>query len=257
MVNSWKKKDPPPNRVKPIPIQVIRTIHFVASNSNNPALQRTADMIVLAFFFLLRPGEYTASPSDTQPFDLRSVQLFLGGRRLDLVTSTDAQLRCATFASLTFDMQKNGVRGEVIGLGLSGDPVLCPVLTLVRIVTDLRRANAPPLTPLSTVFLNGSWKPITPNMISTAIKQAVTLVGPSLGFLASDVSARCLRAAGANALLNARVDPEIITLIGRWRSDKMLRYLHVQNSTVMKNFAAQMLNNGDYTLIPNQLVPMN
>ena len=105
-------------------------------------------------------------------------------------------------------MQKNaGIRGEVIGLGLSGDPVLCPVLTLVRIIISLRHANASPLTPLSSVFLNSSWKPVTPNMISTAIKQAVTLVGPSLGFLESDVSARCLRAAGANALFNARVDP--------------------------------------------------
>ena len=170
MVNGWKKKDLPPNHVKPIPIQVIRTIQFVAGNSANPALQCTADMIVLAFFFLLCPGEYTASPSDTQPFDLRSVQLFLGGRRLDLVTSSDAQLRCATFAPLTFNMQKNGVRGEVIGLGLSGDPVLCPVLTLVCIIILLRRSNASPLTPLSSVFIQGSWKPVTPNMISTAIK---------------------------------------------------------------------------------------
>ena len=80
---------------------------------------------------------------------------------------------------------------------------------------SLQHDNASPLTPLSLVFVHGTWKPVTPNMIFTAIKQAVTLVGPSLGFLESDVSACCLRAAGANALLNARVDPKIITLIGR------------------------------------------
>ena len=51
MVNSWKKKDPPPNCVKLIPIQVIRTIQFMAGNSKNPTLQRTTNMIVLAFFF--------------------------------------------------------------------------------------------------------------------------------------------------------------------------------------------------------------
>ena len=96
------------------------------------------------------------------------------------------------FASLTFDLQKNGVRGEVIGLGLSGDPVLCLVLTLVRIVTSLCQANASPLTTLSSVFIQDVWKPVTPNMISTANQQAVTLVGPSLGFLESNVSARCL-----------------------------------------------------------------
>ena len=57
-----------------------KQLAFVAGNSSNPALQRTADMIVLAYFFLLRHDEYTASPSDTQPFDLQSVPLFLGGR---------------------------------------------------------------------------------------------------------------------------------------------------------------------------------
>ena len=87
-----------------------------------------------------------------------------------LTTASDAQLRCAMFASLTFDLQKNGVCREVIGLGLSGDPVLCPVLTLVRIVISLRQANASPLTPLSSVFVQGLWKPVTPNMISPAIK---------------------------------------------------------------------------------------
>ena len=153
-------------------------------------------------------------------------------------------------------MQKNGVCGEVIGLGLSGDPVLCPVLTLVQIIISLHCANASLLTPLSSVFIYGTWKPVTPNMISTTNKQAVTLVGPSLGFLASDVSARCLRATGDNALLNARVDPNIITLIGRWCSNEMLYYLHAQNWTIMKNFAAQMLQHGNYTLVPNQLVPI-
>ena len=257
MFSGWKKADPPPNRVKPIPIQVLRNIMFVASNSNHPVLERTADMIVLAFFFLLRPGEYTASPSDTTPFDFRSVQLFLGDQRLDMLLSTDDQLRCATFVSLTFTMQKNGVPNEVVGQGLSGDQLLCPVKTMVRIILALRRAHATPTTLLSSVHHNNRWKPITPTMITFTIKQAVTFLGPSIGFLASDVSARCLRAAGANALLNAKVDPTIISLIGRWRSDEMLRYLSVQNKSIMKDYARRMLHSGNYTLIPNQLVPMH
>ena len=257
MFSYWKKSDSPPNRVKPVPIQVIRNILFVASTSNNPLILRTADMIVLAFFFLLRPGEYTASPSDTVPFDFKSVQLFLGPQRLDLNTATDAQLTCATFCSLTFTLQKNGVQGEVVGLGCSGDALLCPVKSMVRIITTLRLTNASPDTLLASVRVGRRWQPVTPTMITTAIKQSVTFLGSALGFQAKDVSARCLRAAGANALLSARVDPEIISLIGRWRSDEMLRYLTIQNSTIMKDFAKRMLNSGTYTLIPNQLVPMN
>ena len=57
---------------------------------------------MIAFFFLPRPGEYTNSASDTMPFTLADVQLFIGGRRLNIATSTDAELLTATFASLTF-----------------------------------------------------------------------------------------------------------------------------------------------------------
>ena len=80
-------------------------------------------------------------------------------------------------------------------------------------------------------------------------------MGPDLGFLPQDISARCLQAAGATALLLARVDPDIIRLIGRWRSDEMLRYLHVQAQPLMKTYAQQMLHAGTYALIPNHTVP--
>ena len=96
-------------------------------------------MITIAFFFLLRPGEYTATKSDTQPFDFKAVQLFLGDHWLDLCTASTNTITAATFASLTFDKQKNGVEGEVIGLAKSGDPYLCPVKALARRVLHLCR----------------------------------------------------------------------------------------------------------------------
>ena len=87
-------------------------------------------MICIGFFFLLRPGEYAISPSESTPFELKDVQLFFGQSKLDLATASDAALLSATFGSLTFDKQKNGVRGEVIGHGPSGNPALCPVRAL-------------------------------------------------------------------------------------------------------------------------------
>ena len=53
-------------------------------------------------------------------------------------------------------------------------------------------------------------------------------MGPALGFLSQDISAQSLCAAGSMALLYAHVDSDLIRLLGRWRSDEMLRYLHVQ-----------------------------
>ena len=69
------------------------------------------------------------------------------------------------------------------------------------------------------------------------------------------VSARYLRAAGANALLCGGVDTDVIRLLGRWRSDEMLKYLHTSAEPLMRDYARQMLTGGAFTLIPNQDCP--
>jgi hypothetical protein len=58
------------------------------------------------------------------------------------------------------------------------------------------------------------------------------------------------------ALLCAHIDSDIIRLLGRWRSDEMLRYLHVQAEPIMRDFACRMLSGGTFTLLPNQDVPL-
>mmetsp|Transcript_14147 Transcript_14147/g.26547 ORF Transcript_14147/g.26547 Transcript_14147/m.26547 type:complete len:282 (+) Transcript_14147:4312-5157(+) len=258
MLSSFTKKDPPPHRVKPVPTAVLRNVSATATASLCPIQQATADMIILAFFFLLRPGEYTAKSTnpDARPFLLENVQLFVGPtHRLNLMTATPEQLHQATFATLTFANQKNGVKDEVVGHARSGDLHLCPVLALIRRVIHLRHHQAPRTTPLATGYQHGLPVPILPADITQALRLAVTVLGPSLGFLPSDVSARCLRAAGATALLCADVDSCHIQLLGRWRSDEMLRYLHLQAQPLMKDFSRKMLHGGAFTLIPNQLVP--
>jgi hypothetical protein len=80
-------------------------------------------------------------------------------------------------------------------------------------------------------------------------------MGPQLGFNADDVSARSCRAGGAMALLCGRVDTSIIQLVGRWRSDVMLRYLHLQAGALMSNLSSTMLQAGAFHLVPGQDVP--
>lgn len=257
MIKSFKRNDSPPNRVKPVPLRVIRHIAFLAHNSLSSMshLVATADMIIIAFFFLLRPGEYSDSNSDdTVPFRLCDVQLFIGDRRLDLFGDSECLLLQTRFVSLTFTTQKNGIEGEVIGLASSGDPYVCPVKSIVRRVLYLRQHSATPTTPLARLF--GTSRRVTSSFITNTLRDAVAFLGPQLGFLPSDVSARCLRAAGATALLLSKVDSDVIRLIGRWRSDEMLRYLHVQAAPLMQGYSRRMLQSSDYSLIPNQSVPM-
>ena len=58
------------------------------------------------------------------------------------------------------------------------------------------------------------------------------------------------------ALLCANVNTNIIRLLGRWRSDEMMRYLHLQAEPVMRHFARAMLQGGAFVLLPNADVPV-
>ena len=47
-----------------------------------------------------------------------------------------------------------------------------------------------------------------------------------------------------------RVDPDTICLVGRWRSNTMLRYLHTMANSFTKGLSAKMFEHGAYVLIP-------
>jgi hypothetical protein len=248
----WKHTDPTPLRVKPIPITVIRWIAVLTtSDVVDDTFQAGADMIIITFFFLFRPGEYLDNNKD--PFRLTDTQLFIGDTRLPLLIAPASELCLARFASLIFTSQKNGVRGKVIGLACSSNPYLCPVQAIIRRVLYLRLHMAPPTTPLARVFHTRN--KVNTSYLTSCIHESVMALGPDLGFLPSKVLAWCLPAAGATALLLAQVNPDVIRLIGHWRLDKMLWYLHVQAYPPMRDYSHCMLLAGTYTLIPNHLVP--
>ena len=123
----------------------------------------------------------------TSPFRFCDVQLFVGGRRLQLQTAPEVEIQSATFATLTFTTQKNGVRGEVIGLSCSGNLQLCPVLSTIRRILHLRRHNAAATTPLASYYTQGRWRKVSPSDITAALRVAVVILGPALGFLPTDM----------------------------------------------------------------------
>ena len=134
-------------------------------------------MIILAFFFLLRPGEYTATKSNSTPFRLCDVTLSVG-RMVFSLDSSETDLLSATFAILTFTTQKNGVQGEKIGQVASRDPLLCPKDALVCRVLHLKKEGADPTTPISKFKAsNGRWKSIIPSLITATLKVAVNIGG--------------------------------------------------------------------------------
>jgi len=226
----YSKQDPPPLWVKPIPFPVISHTIDMCRWAHTNKMNTTAEILILGFFFLLHPGEYAYS--------------------LNHVTCTTIELTQVNYITLEFTSQKKGVWGELISQSTSGHPTWCPVKALINQIKHLRTHNAPKTTPLYT-FYDRHQCTIDNTTFTFQLRLTTTVIGAAYGISAVDISIRSWRASGAMALLCARVDTDIIHLLGCWRSNEMLRYLHVQAFPLLALLATQMLQNGNFHLMPN------
>ncbi len=254
LYQSWTRVDDPPSRVKPLKVSLLTQFVTLAHQEGTPLALAASECLILGFYFLLRPGEYLGPPNDVldPTFRLSNIGLWIGSRALAILTCPLADLQAATFATVTFTRQKNGVRNETIGHGRSGHPQLCPVMCLVARITTLRGLQAPPSTPINAY----SGAPASPlryvlaGVITRRLRAALAIFPDPSYPTPSDVSARSTRPGGAMALLCAGVGSDRIRLVGRWRSDELYRYLHVQAQPVMTGLSAAMLRGGNYRLAP-------
>jgi hypothetical protein len=84
---AYGKEDPPPHRNKPVPISVLRKAVEYRLLAHSCKAQAIADMLLLGFYFMLRPGEYAHTTSaQASPFRLKHVHLFAGRSRLNHFT---------------------------------------------------------------------------------------------------------------------------------------------------------------------------
>ena len=175
----------------------------------------------------------------------------------DTATATNNELAAATFVIHNFTTQKNGVWGEKIGHGATGDPLLCPKEALRRLA-HLRQHSAPMDSPLARFKMpKRRWKNVTPTMIMAQLNATVKiLAGTHLGFTYQDVSARSLHAAGAISIICSGVDTDFINLIGRWRSNKIFQCIHVKAEPIMRNYSKVMISHGNYNLLLHIEVPI-
>ena len=254
-IKTYKREDPASQRVKPVTILIIQTVLELAQKATGLTMYRErhiSNLIVLGFFFLSRPGEYLplASATRSKPFRLCDVKFFGG---IQHYASTLASLNDLTtyadYVELVYNDQKNATKGQALGHGLSGDALLCPVRAIIRLVANLRAHNAHAHTPLYTFFdTNGNPSDIVTAEVTAALRRAAGEVYHITGIHPDDITARSLRAGGANALLCAGVDPDIVKMIGRWKSDAMMDYLIAQARPNLTDQARQMVQHGNFNL---------
>ena len=62
LLNGFQKFDPPPQRKLAVPISVPIWLLEEGLKPQDPCYRAVGDLVIIAFFFLLRPGEYTYLP---------------------------------------------------------------------------------------------------------------------------------------------------------------------------------------------------
>ena len=248
------KDDPPPDKVKPVPIQLLAHALQALTHSARPEAPVIANMLVMGYFFLLRPGEYTYCSQHNFPFRLQDVTFVTPKGQLNAATAPVTDLRQASRVLLYLDNQKNGVRGQSITHGDTPDRALSPLQAVLRQVLYLREHRATADTPLHTYYTQAGPSRVTARMISAALKASCRVLGLSLGLTSRDITARALRNGGCMALIRANVDPLHARLMGRWKSWAMLEYLH-SSSIDASDCASRMLMGGNFVIPSHQKLP--
>jgi hypothetical protein len=140
--------------------------------------------------------------------------------------------------------------------GLSGTGLCCPVRATARRIKYLRPKGAKYTVPIASIYVCNRRTDMKANNITNTIRQAMIVNFQRTDISPNEVSTRSLRAGSAMALLCRKVDKNLIQMLGRWHSDAMIRYLHMQAQPIVQHIAAKMYNNGTYSFLPDKTVPL-
>ena len=237
MLDGMRKDDPA--TVKKLPVEV-DIPEYLSIESLRPGASEqekaVADLTLIAYYYLLRVGEYTIKNSrnntkQTVQFRITDITFFkrdaFGTLRQLQRQAPDQDILTADSATLKLDNQKNGWKGVCVHQEANGESYHCPVKALGRRYIHIRPAGISPTTLLSTIFVDGIRADITDKHIRTAIKLAGAVLDyPSRkGIPIERIDTHSLRSGGANALaLNGYSDREIQKM-GRWRSNTFKEYI--------------------------------
>jgi integrase len=242
LLRTYKNDDPVPKPQLALPVRAVQCAvdHY---NTKGKLLDfAIADLLSIAFFFLLRPGEYTMptsrSRTRTVQFRRKDVRFFKQGNILPHNTPLD-ELRTADAARLYLDNQKNGQRGSTMH-HTARPGSFCPVKALANRVHYLY--TLAPLNDALPISLAAPGTHVSSSHITLAVRESVVLAGLlNSGYNPTCVSAHSLRASGAMALRLNNVGEALIKKLGRWSSSTWLTYIHAQISSLTAGLSERMV----------------
>ncbi len=238
MLDGYRKVGPPTRKNLPVQSDVPKLLVETVYQPQTTQCQRvTADLMMIAFYYLLRIGEYTVKGSQNNTkqmvqFKYEDVSFFKKNSR--------GQLRClprdapanliatANGATLKLDNQKNGWKGVCVYHKTNGNKWHCPVWALACRYLHLRDMGTDSKTFISAYYNEEKKRgDVTNEDISKALKAAaVVLDYPTVkGIPVDPINTHSLQSGGANALSLAGYLDTQIQKMGRWCGATFKEYI--------------------------------
>ena len=223
-----------------------------AYKCESEAQHTTGDLITIAFYYLLRIGEYTTKTkrkkrTRTRQFREKDVTFFKvrNGRLCELPRNASvADVMSADAATLRISNQKNGHSGACVSnWAVLDNPGRCPVRALGRRVLHIRKHSKSGNAMLCAFWDKFGKGDVTDNMVRFAIKHAAAALDyPSRGIKIERVDTHSLRSGGACALSKAGRKPHEIMKQGRWAPTSLsfMEYLQEQLTSFSAGMSSEM-----------------
>jgi hypothetical protein len=184
VLDGYGKTDPPTNKKLPVELDVPELLVDLGyGKGRTPHSRAIGDLALIAFYYLLRIGEYTIkskrnNTKQTVQFKLEDVRFFKRNNAGVLTclpkNAPSSLLLTADSTTLKLDNQKNGWKGVCVHQEANGEEFKCPVRALARRVIHLREHNANGKTFLSTFFQNSTRYDVCGEDISRGLKLAAS-----------------------------------------------------------------------------------
>ena len=230
-------------------------------------MRAVGDLSMIAFYFLLRVGEYTIKGSrneskQTVQFRMKDITFFKKNSRGILSqlprNASSKDILEADAVTLKLENQKNGWKGVCVSHHSNGEEHNCPVKAVGRRYLHIRGHTNSDKTFLSAYFeKDGKRRDVKDADIRTGLKLAAGALDyqGTRGIPVEKIDTHSLRIGGANALSLNGYSSEQIKKMGRWRGDTFLEYIRESladfsdgmSKSMSKSFGFVSLEAGVYT----------
>ncbi len=236
-LDGWRHKDPLTSKNLPAKSVVPKFLvnesgHHLATTLDHAV----ADLTTIAFYYLLRIGEYTVKGTQnktkgTVQFKMEDVTFFKKDKRGRIMCLSRnaplADILSADGATLKLDNQKNGHKGVCVYQQTTGDPIHCPVCALGRQYQHHWENKATNKTFICAYWMDGQAYNVTDDNISKALNRAAATLQYPLyqGIPIKRIDTHSSRIGGACALALNGFSEMHIQKMGRWRGDTFKEYV--------------------------------